>query len=277
MDRDIKPGDLVINKNTGMVGIVLRFYKPTACKEQTVILVQKDLKNHSYSYGEYHAPTDEWKTFSYGTKAKCTIVDEFNDINKYCERELLNDKPKNIIEEVLLKIKNEILEDMSIPAGLSFNTARLAMGLEEVKPINKLVKDMDSGNVDFIHPILIWSDGNSSHVISDEELEEFKDVCGNNAESFSKSVSWSKVVQQSIKDVGQPSVSNIHKIPKPEQAISEKYLISFDIIENDIPVLQIYEDYQDGLKSITSINTLTGEYVKAIYELLTNKNLKGGK
>lgn len=52
MDRGFDIDDRVICRESGVIGQVLKFYKPTACKEQTLV---KTDDGH-----EYHAPTKTW-------------------------------------------------------------------------------------------------------------------------------------------------------------------------------------------------------------------------
>ena len=50
MKRKINIGDKVICGISGVIGIVEKFYYPTACKEQTMIICADGRR--------YHAPTD---------------------------------------------------------------------------------------------------------------------------------------------------------------------------------------------------------------------------
>jgi hypothetical protein len=52
MKREINIGDRVICKSTGVRGIVEKFYIPTSCAEQTMVV--------TYDGRRYHAPTTEW-------------------------------------------------------------------------------------------------------------------------------------------------------------------------------------------------------------------------
>ncbi len=52
MYRKFGIGDMVICKTSGVTGRVTRFYKPTACEEQTMVVTGDGRK--------YHAPTSEW-------------------------------------------------------------------------------------------------------------------------------------------------------------------------------------------------------------------------
>ena len=53
MKRQIEIGDKVICGISGVVGIVEKFYYPTACKEQTMIVCADGRR--------YHAPTDTFR------------------------------------------------------------------------------------------------------------------------------------------------------------------------------------------------------------------------
>lgn len=55
MKRDFDIGDRVVCVLSGVVGEVIRFYFPTACPEQTMVLTDDGRK--------YHAPTTEWKKY----------------------------------------------------------------------------------------------------------------------------------------------------------------------------------------------------------------------
>lgn len=52
MYRKFAIGDMVICKTSGVTGRVIKFYKPTACEEQTMVVTGDGRK--------YHAPTSEW-------------------------------------------------------------------------------------------------------------------------------------------------------------------------------------------------------------------------
>jgi hypothetical protein len=52
MDRDFNIGDRIVCTSTGVVGKCLKFYVPTACAEQTMVLTDDGRR--------YHAPTSEW-------------------------------------------------------------------------------------------------------------------------------------------------------------------------------------------------------------------------
>ncbi len=52
MYRKFGIGDMVICKTSGVTGRVIKFYKPTACEEQTMVVTGDGRK--------YHAPTSEW-------------------------------------------------------------------------------------------------------------------------------------------------------------------------------------------------------------------------
>ena len=46
-------GDKVICVSSGVIGVVEKFYTPTTCAEQTMVITQDGRK--------YHAPTREWR------------------------------------------------------------------------------------------------------------------------------------------------------------------------------------------------------------------------
>ena len=53
MKRPFDIGDKVICKASGVIGIVEKFYVPTACAEQTMVITDDGRR--------YHAPTSEWR------------------------------------------------------------------------------------------------------------------------------------------------------------------------------------------------------------------------
>lgn len=73
MNRKFELGDLVICETSGVIGKAIKFYIPTACAEQTMVLTDDGRK--------YHAPTSEWR--------KITQVESLDDaqplLNPYGE------------------------------------------------------------------------------------------------------------------------------------------------------------------------------------------------
>lgn len=53
MNRKIGLGDLVICEESGVVGKAIKFYTPTSCAEQTMVVTDDGRK--------YHAPTSAWR------------------------------------------------------------------------------------------------------------------------------------------------------------------------------------------------------------------------
>lgn len=53
MNRGFAIGDKVICMLTGVQGIVEKFYRPTACAEQTMVITHDGRR--------YHAPTNCWR------------------------------------------------------------------------------------------------------------------------------------------------------------------------------------------------------------------------
>ena len=53
MSRNFDIGDKVICVISGVIGIVEKFYVPTSCAEQTMVITQDGRR--------YHAPTSEWR------------------------------------------------------------------------------------------------------------------------------------------------------------------------------------------------------------------------
>lgn len=53
MNRRFNIGDRIICTESGVIGKCIKFYVPTACEEQTMVITDDGRK--------YHAPTREWK------------------------------------------------------------------------------------------------------------------------------------------------------------------------------------------------------------------------
>ena len=53
MKRSFGIGDKVICADSGVVGIVIKFYYPTGCEEQTMVETEDGRR--------YHAPTRTWR------------------------------------------------------------------------------------------------------------------------------------------------------------------------------------------------------------------------
>lgn len=53
--RPFNIGDKVICVTSGVIGVVERFYVPTACAEQTMVITPDGRK--------YHAPTWQWRKY----------------------------------------------------------------------------------------------------------------------------------------------------------------------------------------------------------------------
>lgn len=53
MNRRFNIGDRIICDETGVVGKCIKFYIPTACEEQTMVLTD--------DRRQYHAPTRMWR------------------------------------------------------------------------------------------------------------------------------------------------------------------------------------------------------------------------
>lgn len=53
MSRRFNIGDRIICIESGVVGKCIKFYIPTACEEQTMVI--------TYDGRKYHAPTREWR------------------------------------------------------------------------------------------------------------------------------------------------------------------------------------------------------------------------
>ena len=77
MCRKFNIGDRVICKDSGVIGIVLRFYVPTSCPEQTLVKTDDGR--------EYHAPTNTWNKCGINVKPKLLGSDEdYDDVQQVC-------------------------------------------------------------------------------------------------------------------------------------------------------------------------------------------------
>ena len=63
----LQRGDWVICTESNVVGRITKFYKPTACEEQIMVITQDGRK--------YHAPARTWKPYHFGRTAD-VIMDE---------------------------------------------------------------------------------------------------------------------------------------------------------------------------------------------------------
>jgi len=68
-NRGFYKGSKVICSEGGVIGIVLSFYTPTSCEEQT--------KVRTNDGREYHAPTRTWKLYTDGLTPTNISYDEF--------------------------------------------------------------------------------------------------------------------------------------------------------------------------------------------------------
>jgi hypothetical protein len=66
--RRINIGEKVICSESEVVGYVVKFYTPTACEEQTLVMTDDGR--------EYHAPTRTWVPYKDGLSAKQCLFDE---------------------------------------------------------------------------------------------------------------------------------------------------------------------------------------------------------
>ncbi len=76
MYRKFGIGDMVICKTSGVTGRVIKFYKPTACEEQTMVVTGDGRK--------YHAPTSEW------IKIEETVQKKTKDVAAETVQKVLN-------------------------------------------------------------------------------------------------------------------------------------------------------------------------------------------
>lgn len=81
MNRKFNIGDRIICITTGVVGKCLKFYTPTACAEQTMVLTDDGRR--------YHAPTSEWeltaKMSQIGFEGEKAVDGDIKLLNPYGE------------------------------------------------------------------------------------------------------------------------------------------------------------------------------------------------
>ena len=106
-------GDEVICKSTGVIGNVISFYKPTACKEQTMVFTKNGNK--------YHAPTDDWTKLD----GNCANIRYFNDCcpNKFAiqidpiisgiAESISNDVVIDILMNIAREIENQKVQKLT--------------------------------------------------------------------------------------------------------------------------------------------------------------------
>lgn len=98
--RDIEVGNLVECTESGVIGRVLRFYKPTACPEQLVV--------ETLDGREYHAPVDTWRHVQMGARSKSVMYDE---------------DPLKIKSNSIQERHQQYLETFACNHGLTFSEA----------------------------------------------------------------------------------------------------------------------------------------------------------
>lgn len=52
LERGFNIGDRIMCFETGVIGKCIRFYKPTACEEQTMVLTDTGKKYHAPEFGK---------------------------------------------------------------------------------------------------------------------------------------------------------------------------------------------------------------------------------
>jgi hypothetical protein len=66
VNRSINIGDTVLCTESGVVGVILKFYTPTSREEQTMVLTNDRRK--------YHAPTNTWVRYEGDANIASTIM-----------------------------------------------------------------------------------------------------------------------------------------------------------------------------------------------------------
>lgn len=96
MERKFDINDRVICRESGVVGKVLRFYVPTSCAEQTMVLTDDGR--------EYHAPTSTWVKCSEIQKSSVYITTGFTMNEAMIASQRLQSTGKVELETYLLKM-----------------------------------------------------------------------------------------------------------------------------------------------------------------------------
>ena len=84
MYRKFGIGDMVICKTSGVTGRVIRFYRPTACEEQTMVVTGNGR--------EYHAPTSGW------VKIEEAVQKRIEDVAAETAQKTLNLYGENVLK-----------------------------------------------------------------------------------------------------------------------------------------------------------------------------------
>jgi len=77
--------DWVICSISGVIGQIIKFYKPTACEEQIMVKTRDER--------QYHAPKSTWKHYHFGTTVNQMYTDEFATQNLRAQIDTANARP----------------------------------------------------------------------------------------------------------------------------------------------------------------------------------------
>lgn len=91
MNRDFEIGDRVICKDSGVIGMVLKFYFPTSCPEQTMVLTDDGRK--------YHAPTNDWVIFGKGQGLVMPVINKQEHYIDFGEYRDISNSINNMLKE----------------------------------------------------------------------------------------------------------------------------------------------------------------------------------
>lgn len=104
MDREFDIGDRVICNESGVVGKVIKFYTPTSCEEQTMVLCDDRRR--------YHAPTSTWRKYGKGQGVALIPIVDFNK----CEVNFVSSTQHD--KEIYDNMQLEIYRSLMAPSNL---------------------------------------------------------------------------------------------------------------------------------------------------------------
>lgn len=112
-------GERVICSESGVIGDIIKFYKPTASEEQIMV--------RTLDGRQYHAPTKTWKPYQFGYRTNQVLTDEATTIGiDYSHEKDMTGSLLNPYGEYVVKFANN--HGMSIDEAHQHPTckARLA-------------------------------------------------------------------------------------------------------------------------------------------------------
>ena len=79
--RKFEIGSKVYHSEMNITGVILRFYTPTSCAEQTVIRTSDGRR--------FHAPTSEFDSYKQGLRSTMSIIDTYVGIDMASSEDFL--------------------------------------------------------------------------------------------------------------------------------------------------------------------------------------------